>query len=159
MSMGDRNRVKKAGPEYNIKYDSLHIKPKEKYGAFSKSNRGILPENGSNSQVLNDDATTAIDAESSLLSDSYPNTFYSGKGLSKISNHEHTASYKATLVRLPILKKRIPPTLTFDRKSYHYTRNYHDLTPSYIHKEAKIDFFGDIVKIPRKHKSVKAFGR
>ena len=142
---GERNKYKKAGGTYDVQYDSLHVRPKPKFGPFLKSARvlklGI---------DCSDDKRTPSPAP---RSSSPPDAFSIAS--EDYSIRPFTNSYRASLVPLPKIKTKAPPRLHFDDSSYTNARKgaHHDLTPSYIKKEARIELFSSIATIPRKHMS------
>lgn len=142
---GERNKYKKAGGTYDIQYESLHIRPKPKFGPFLKSAR-----------VLKLGIDCSDDQRSPSPSPAQP----SPSDIQSAANEEYSIrpfsnSYRASLVPLPKLKTKALPRLHFDDSSYSNQRKgaHHDLTPSYIKKEARIELFSSIAKIPRKHVS------
>lgn len=146
-----RNKIKEAGPVYDVKYDSHILKPRVTLTHFDhKTKRIEIPtfEPSSNKSTDNsiNDMDKSLGHSKALLQDSFD--------ASSSSSISHTNSFRASLVPLPKLKKRTPPVIIFDKKSYVREKNYHDLTPSYINQEAKISFFNFIEKIPRRHHSV-----
>lgn len=155
---------KKFGPEYDVKWDSPMVVPRAKLGFCPKEKRIHIPTPADVKAVAA--AKVAENERIALIGDpsaraNKQDTAQSSSvrvngtpdSLKDLTTVAHTNSFKATLVPLPKLKKRTPPVLNFDRGSYSNSRHIDDLTPSYIKKEAKIDFFSGIVKIPRKHVS------
>ena len=155
--LGDRNKAKPAGPEYNVKWDSLVINPRPKYGFFPQDKRIYIPlkEN----EIKKGGPDLSVTNNSSELNSPSKRTATALQTISKYGTEAelnaiaHTNSFKAALVPLPKLKKRTPQKLHFDRSAYGKVGVIDDLTPSYIKNAAKIDFFSGIVKIPRKHVS------
>lgn len=141
---GERNKYKKAGGTYDVQYDSLHVRPKPKFGPFLKSARvlklGI---------ECSDDHSTPSPAQPSS------SDIQSAASEECYSIRPFNNSYRASLVPLPKLKTKALPRLHFDDSSYTNQKKeiHHDLTPSYIKKEARIELFSSIIKIPRKHVS------
>jgi len=131
-----------AGPTYDIKFDSLQVKPKLKFGPFLKSARVLKLGN-----ECSDDRRSST-SPCSRSSQGSPMSFRNNSDVKVFSN-----SYRAALVPLPKLKSKAPKPILFDDSSYTNKYSVHDLTPSYIKKEARIELFSNIVKIPRKHVS------
>jgi hypothetical protein len=161
---GERSKTKTFGPEYNIKWDSPQIVPRAKLGFCPQEKRIYIPSPADTkaaaaAKVAGIDPCPRTSKLNNARQDSpvrkNGNPPDSSKDFSTIA---HTNSFKASLVPLPKLKKRTPPVLYFDRGSYSKSRHIDDLTPNYIKKEAKIDFFSGIVKIPRKHVSTACKG-
>lgn len=143
---GERNKYKMAGPTYDIKFDSLQVRPKLKFGPFLKSARVLKLGN-----ECSDDRRTST-SPCSRSSQGSPSSFRNNNSEVKTFSN----SYRAALVPLPKLKSKAPKPILFDASSYtnkHSRLDVHDLTPSYIKKEARIELFSSIVKIPRKHVS------
>lgn len=136
---GERNDYKKANETYDVQYDSLHVRPKPPFGPFPKAARVLKL-----GQECADDRRPVSPAS---ISESFAEEY---------SIRPFTNSYRASLVPLPKIKSKAPPKLTFDDSSYSSRKQkvvVHDLTPSYIKKEARIELFSAIEKIPRKHLS------
>jgi hypothetical protein len=110
-------------------------------------------DSGPRSLSPNPRAASPASIGSSEENTEFARSHSSGEGNYRIRPFSN--SYRASLVPLPKLKSKAPVPLIFDSSSYTGKQRLkvHDLTPTYIKKEARINLFAEIEKIPRKHAS------
>jgi hypothetical protein len=134
---GERNEYRTALPEYEVKYDSKHIKPVAPLGSFSRNKRVI--KIGTTSYCDQHEVPVARSPKRGGLSE-------------QMSVYE----LRCSLVPLPKLKTRRPEQLSFDASSYRTakTKEPLDLHPTAINRVASVHLFDGLVSIPRKHVSV-----
>jgi hypothetical protein len=134
---GERNEYRTAMPEYEVKYDSKHIKPVAHLGSFSRNKR-----------VIKIGTTSYYDQHEAPAASRSPKR---GDG-TKMSVYE----LRCSLVPLPKLKTRRPEQLSFDTSSYRTARTSEplDLHPTAINRVASVHLFDGLVAIPRQHVSV-----
>lgn len=162
LPFGERNEYRKALPEYNVNYDSYHIRSKPHLGSISKSKRIYIPPPGEFAQQQREKAALTASmapGDEELRRHKQTVQYTRGGHKNKFSNSERVR------INLPVLKVRQPDKLIFDDTCYRRssstasklqnpaTTGDFDMRPSNVNKHAKIALFGDMLKIPRKHKS------
>ena len=139
---GERNEYRVALPEYDVQYNSAHIKPTVKLGSFDKERRELK--------------LAAVCYHNDSASPSSPKKSPSSPKKQR-GGSEHMSVYeqRCSLVALPKLKTRVPEKLVFNDSSYRKKfREPLDITPTLINKVASVHLFDGLLAIPRKHVSV-----
>lgn len=155
--------IKKALPCYDVRYDSLQVRPTARYGTFSKDKRIYIPLAGdsatqpSSTEDNNDEIMQRSRSPGASRSPSSSRNSRSPAGRASTAEMPYRSITEArcALVRLPKLKTKAPPVLHFRDTSYKNDRLAKplDLTPSLVNKKAYTHLFDKYLAIPRKHKS------
>jgi hypothetical protein len=145
---GARNPLRQALPDYDVNFDSKLLRPQPRLTSFSKSKRETLP------------ARKSADSEGTVVNDTRASS--SSRPRSRSPLH-HTGStenmsvfqQRCSMVVLPKLRTRKPPTLIFDSSSYRRSKSKMPdlLTPNVVKKKAKVDLFHHLLAIPKQHRS------
>jgi hypothetical protein len=153
---GERNVTKLALPDYDPKFDSNQLRPSAKLGSFQKAKRIHIPTKDELDCERQSPLNLSPGRQSSSLSSP-------SLALNQLSVYNEQPQEKpltqfqirCSLVAIPKVKTRLPPTLTFDASSYHSKalQKPLNLTPKLINNAAKVNVYGKVLTIPRKHKS------
>lgn len=149
---GERNPTREALPDYEVNFDSIHFKPKPKFGKFPVSKRIHIPTEEEMKQ-----SASHVDSQDSP-SKVKLRPIQPAPSTSEIASQTGMSVFeiRCNLVPLPKLKTRAPPKLVLDDSCYRNSRIKQPvvLTPSVVKKQARLNLFEKIPCIPRAHRSV-----
>jgi hypothetical protein len=144
---GARTPIRQALPDYNVNFDSQQLRPQPRLTSFPKSKRETLP------------ARRAADGESNVSGVSSSSRIRSESPLHYADSSENMTVFqqRCSMVPLPKLRTRKPPTLIFDSSSYKRSKSKMPdlLTPNVVKKKAKVDLFHHLLAIPKQHRSAR----
>eukprot|EP01038_Epipyxis_sp_PR26KG_P004986 gene4986-6969_t len=156
---GERNDYKSFGNEYDIKYESKHIRSNIKNGEFLKSKRIHIPLRSTNTddKIIDGQQATEKELQPHRLSKSYSAEHINFN--QKYSNEKSFAFVKKRQdsIALPNLRlRKASPTFIFNDSSYQKAKQHvPTMTPKLVEREARVNIFRNVYTIPRKHESVK----
>ena len=143
---GDRTATVPAGPVYHPDYDSKHVRPTPKLSKISPSERRTFADLDLMRTLKSEqpESPTVVKMRTDLR-DAPP---------SPLAQAAAMLRPKYSPVRMPILRTRKPPALSFDTSCYKaQAREQVELNPRSIDKLAKVGIFNEIMTQKRQYES------
>lgn len=142
---GERCPTRTALPDYEPHYDSVQLKPVAKFGTFNKEKRIYIPSAESQkarSCSPNEERESTTSKRRILIDNNH-----------QLRKDVSVFEARCNSVPLPKLKYRAKQVLVFDASSYQKSCKPLDLNPKLVNNEAKVNVYGKLMSIPRKHQS------